>query len=144
MEASSSTNTPSFLKPSLLFIPTTVLILVVVGIAKSALGISSGTSPSIFINMFIVGFVTWLLTKGTFKEINREFTLNEKIIFCLLTVVPLTIFEVVIATFFFFQDASLQMVLFVVALAGFLNFCGVWLVISTMFKKIFKDVINAA
>jgi len=94
--------------------------------------------------MFIVGFVTWLLTKGTFKEINREFTLNEKIIFCLLTVVPLTIFEVVIATFFFFQDASLQMVLFVVALAGFLNFCGVWLVISTMFKKIFKDVINAA
>ncbi|WP_415884235.1 hypothetical protein [Neptuniibacter sp. QD34_54] len=139
MEATQSYRKPSFALPALLFIPTVSIILVSVAIAKSVLGVSSGPLLSLLGNILIVSFVTWLLTKGVFKEISRELSIEEKIRFFLLTVPSLSLFEFAVM-YFLLADANISMLVFIGVTATFLNFCGVWLVISAMFHKIFKDV----
>lgn len=142
MEDHDQTDEVSFLKPALIFLPTVIIILIIVGVLKSRVGLSSGAG-SIILNIVIVGGVTYFVIRKIVREVKRPFTTKEKIRFVVLSALPLTALQSVFVLLFVGQSSALFWLL-VPLMTMFFNFCGVWLVISTMFQKIFEKELNAA
>ncbi len=136
---SSKTESGSLIKPLVLFFVYWFLIRVTFKYVEAYFDLDSSFVATIWLTMM----AAILAIQGTIKSRRRLLTLAEKVKFTIVSVGVIASLEllVLIASDVKIESSAL---LFAMTLVVFLNFCGVWLGISTFASKLLQKELDPA
>ena len=136
---SSKTESGSLIKPLVLFFVYWFLIRVTFKYVEAYFDLDSSFVASIWLTMM----AAILAVQGTIKSRHRLLTLAEKVKFTIVSVGVIASLEllVLIASDVKIESSAL---LFAMTLVVFLNFCGVWLGVSTFASKLLQKELDPA
>ncbi len=136
---SSKTESGSLIKPLVLFFVYWFLIRVTFKYVEAYFDLDSSFVATIWLTMM----AAILAVQGTIKSRHRLLTLAEKVKFTIVSVGVIASLEllVLIASDVKIESSAL---LFAMTLVVFLNFCGVWLGVSTFASKLLQKELDPA
>ena len=136
---SSKTESGSLIKPLVLFFVYWFLIRVTFKYVEAYFDLDSSFVATIWLTMM----AAILAIQGTIKSRRRLLTLAEKVKFTIVSVGVIASLEllVLIASDVKIESSAL---LFAMTLVVFLNFCGVWLGVSTFASKLLQKELDPA
>lgn len=136
---SSKTESGSLIKPLVLFFVYWFLIRVTFKYVEAYFDLDSSFVATIWLTMM----AAILAIQGTIKSRRRLLTLAEKVKFTIVSVGVIASLEllVLLASGAKIESSAL---LFAMALVVFLNFCGVWLGVSTFASKLLQKELDPA